>query len=295
MGVFKNIAILVNHEKPGARDAIESIKKWVLNFDGIIIINDAEKNGVGFSPFGSGTKEELINLFKTADILISLGGDGTLLFAAQIAGSLKIPVLSVNLGSLGFHTQVNLSELDSALDRLKIGDFHLENRLMLKAHLDNNGEGQMEEHLALNDIVISKSVWGHMVSLRLFIDEEVVTDVNADALIIASPTGSSAYNYAAGGPVVHPKMHSLVINAICPHRMKLTPLVVPLDSIIDVQFRPKRKVDESQVLVDGQAWLPIMPQSHLKISRADVYLSLIKFENDFYGNLRDKLRWGGLF
>lgn len=295
MGRFNRVAILVNHEKPGAAEAICKVSKWAADSGLSVVLNENPEQDLNGSPFGEYEALDLIRLFADCDLLISLGGDGTLLFASQVAIVLDVPVFSVNLGSLGFHTQVNMADLEDYLNRVGNDRFQIENRLMLEAELKDIETGELQKCYALNDIVVSKSVWGHMVSLRMSIDGEVVTDINADALIVATPTGSSAYNYAANGPVLHPKMKNIVINTICPHRMKFTPLVVPSESAIDIEFRPKRKVDESQILIDGQYWLPIMPHGHLKISGTSMYLRLIIFENDFYGNLREKLRWGGLF
>jgi NAD+ kinase len=290
---LRRVGVLANLEKSGMQDAFAHVSEWAGRkkyelVSNTLVMHEGPTLG---NPFGVETSE-LTRMFADVDVLISLGGDGTLLYAAQLIARAGVPVLSVNLGSLGFHTQVGPHDLAPCLERMSGGDFAIERRMMLQAEIPGNSEGPQ---LALNDIVVSKSAWGHMVTLRLGIDGKVVTDISADALIVSSPTGSSAYNFAAGGPVFYPDMEALILNALCAHRMRVTPLVVPPDSVLQVSLRPRRPEDFAQVLTDGQPWLSMADAETLKISRADVYLPLVIFENDFYGKLRDKLRWGGLF
>jgi NAD+ kinase len=160
--------------------------------------------------------------------------------------------------------------------------------------LASSTNDQDKSIVALNDIVVSKSLWGHMVVARIKIDGQILTDLAADAILFSSATGSSAYNFAANGPVLHPSVEVIILNTICAHRMKLSPLVVPSGSTFEVHFRPRREVDQAQVLVDGQVWSALVDHETLKISRAPMYLPLIVFEDDFYGKLREKLHWGGL-
>lgn len=292
---LQTIGVLANLEKTGVNEAFQQISSWAERLDCKIVSNfTAHHNGPNMvNPFGVDA-DGLREMFATVDLLISLGGDGTLLFAAQLVASAGIRVLSVNLGSLGFHTQVSPDNLVECLNQLATGDVVVENRMMLQ--VERMGpEGTIGPVLALNDVVVSKNAWGHMVTLRVSIDGEIVTDVAADALIMSSPTGSSAYNYAAGGPVLYPAMDAIILNALCTHRMQVSPLVLPASVELKIDLRPRRPDESAQVLTDGQPWIAIGEAETLKISRADVYLRLIVFENDFYGKLRDKLRWGGLF
>jgi len=292
----RTLAILANLEKPGVDEIYARIAQWsaengyklVSNLDGRATV---ESSG---TPFGYRDPAILAKRFSKADILVTMGGDGTLLYTAQVAAMAQMPVLSVNLGSLGFHTQVSPHNLSDCLAMLRTGEFLVENRMILQAELPPE-DGKEPSILALNDIVVSKSVWGHVVNLQISVNGERVTDIAADALIVSSPTGSSAYNYAAGGPILYPSMDALILNALCAHRMRVSPLVVPGDSFIEVTLKPRRSGESAQVLNDGQPWRTVADEEILKISRASMYLPLIVFENDFYGKLRDKLRWGGLF
>lgn len=298
MLTVRRVGVLANLEKRGVNDAFAQITAWVGRENYELVTNFLDNAGPTLgNPFGV-ESDDLARMFHDVDVLISLGGDGTLLFAAQLIAPAQVPVLSVNLGSLGFHTQVGPEELAVCLDQLTKGQLVIEKRMMLQAEIDpGDGGGNLDTlpKLALNDFVISKSAWGHMVTLRLAIDGQVVSDISADALIVSSATGSSAYNFAAGGPVFYPAMEGMILNALCAHRMRVSPLVVPADAQLEVQLRPRRPEDSAQVLADGQPWNTMADVETLKISRAGVYLPLIVFENDFYGKLRDKLRWGGLF
>lgn len=297
----RRIGVLANLEKQGVDEAHATVLDWAERHRIEVVTNRGDRDDTRPSvenPFGV-SGDALAELYRDIDVLVCLGGDGTLLFAAQLVAPASVPVLSVNLGSLGFHTQVKPSELEVCLERLLLGEYVIDRRMMLQvdfagAPISSSETGDLVT-LALNDIVISKSAWGHMVTLRLAIDGRVVTDISADALIVSTPTGSSGYNFAADGPVFYPSMQGVILNALCAHRMRVSPLVVPPEAKLEVQLRPRRPQDSAQVLADGQAWHSMSDSETLKISRADVYLPLLVFNDDFYGKLREKLRWGGLF
>lgn len=286
--------MLANRNKPGVGNALREIEGWA-NRTGVEVVSNPgpESGSETEDPFAGATQQHLRATFAGAELLITLGGDGTLLYGAQVVAPLRIPVLSVNLGSLGFHTQVEPPELALALELFAEGRFSVQPRMLLQAVLGSPAEGP-EPALALNDVVISKSAWGHMVHLRLFINGETVTDISADGLVIATPTGSSAYNFAAGGPVLYPTVEAIVLNAICPHRMNFSPLVVAGEVEIEVQFHPRKPLEDAQLLVDGQLWRSVAHEETLKISKAAMYLPLVVVHQNFYGKLREKLRWGGL-
>jgi len=186
--------------------------------------------------------------------------------------------------------------LEACLDTIKSGEFRTESRVLLQASVQNPDEesGKPFRVIALNDIVLTKSAWGHMIHVRLHINGYPVADVSADGLIISTPTGSTAYNLAAGGPVVSPGLEVIVVNAICPHRMRFSPLVLPANAEILLGFHKRKALEEAQVLSDGQTWRMVSDDDTLKISKAPVYLPLIVFKDDFFEKLRTKLHWGGL-
>lgn len=296
---LNRIAVLGNREKPGMQSALHEVEEWARSIGATVETNPARKKPSKSSrssegPFGPSSIEQLQQQFAGADLIITLGGDGTLLFSAQVAAPLGIPVLSVNLGSLGFHTQVSPENLRSALQEVAQGSARIENRMLVQAVLQTTDGTEVRRAIALNDVVVSKNAYGHVVHLRVRINGKPATDVSADGLLVATPTGSSAYNYAAGGPVLGPTLDALVLNAICPHRMYFSPIVIPADAELLVEFHPLKSIEEAQFLVDGQPCSTISRDQQLKISKAPMYLPLIVFDDDFYGKLREKLRWGGL-
>ncbi|MCX7625504.1 MAG: NAD(+)/NADH kinase, partial [Candidatus Sumerlaeaceae bacterium] len=218
---------------------------------------------------------------------------------AHLVASLEIPVLSVHLGSLGFHTQVEPSALGRALDAVHAGQFDIENRMLLKLEIRSKASegpsGLLGDALALNDIVVSKSAWGRMVHLRITVDGRPASDLYADGFLVSTPTGSSAYNYAARGPVLEPRIEAIVLNAICPHRLNFAPIVLSAEHVVGVEFHPRKPSEEAQLLVDGRPWGSVSDEAELKIYKAPVYVRLITFEDRFFEKLREKLAWGGLF
>lgn len=295
---MKKLAVIGNHDRPEVRAVFESICGWaqtqgVTVESNLDIYNGDEPPG---EPYDRERENELRRRFLGSDCLITLGGDGTLFHAAHVVGDMQIPILSVNLGSLGFHTQFEPQELLMALDMVRDGGVRTQNRLLLQAELSESERSGRPcgPRLALNDIVISRSAWDRMVRLKLSFDGEHVTDIFADGLLVSTPTGSSAYNYAARGPILEPTVEAIVLNAICPHRINFSPIVVSPATSIVVEFNPRKPSEEAQVLVDGRPWCSITHDEKLKISKAAVYLPLIVFRDDFYQKMRDKLRWGGL-
>lgn len=305
---LKRLAVIANSQKPGARLAIEQIRAWAGDH-GACVVTNLDSPGAAEHPavFGPPGEEELRAHLAGSDLAITLGGDGTLLYSARIIAPLGIPLLSVNLGSVGFHTQAEPQELPACLEAVRHGEYRIEKRLLLEVSLESPAAHCPPEDapsvppgptvarsLALNDVVISKSSWGHMVHVRLHVDGKPVSDVDADSLVVATPTGSSAYNYAADGPVIVPWMEAMVVNAICPHRMNLAPLILSPECQLAVRAYRRSLLEEAQVLVDGQPWQTLSPDGCLKISRSPLYLPLIVFHDDFYEKLRVRLRWGGL-
>lgn len=290
---MKRLAVIANRQKPGVDAALRVVHAWADRHRVSIETNlEREPDPQTSGPFSDNEVNGLRQRFEGSDMVLTLGGDGTLLYSAQVVAGLGIPVLSANLGSVGFHTQVEPSVLEQALERVLEKRYRLENRLLLKTQITG---GEPAERIVLNDIVISKSAWGHMVHLRIQINDQPATDVSADGVLVASPTGSSAYNFAAGGPVLAPSLEAMVLNAICPHRMHFAPLVVGADAEVTIRFHPTKPLEEAQLLVDGQPWRLFTHTETLKISRAGMYLPLVVFDDDFYRKLREKLRWGGLF
>ncbi|MCC7417355.1 MAG: NAD(+)/NADH kinase [Acidobacteria bacterium] len=232
-------------------------------------------------------------LVGRSDVIVVLGGDGTLLSMADriAAAGVAIPILGVNFGSLGFLTEVTLPELYPALDAAVTGEAHVEERLMLRASTGRAG-ARFSDDLALNDVVVTKAARARMIELHVHVGDEFVTRVKADGLIVATPTGSTAYNLAAGGPIVQPNVDALVLTPIAPHMLTNRPIVIPAASPVRVQPQMDAR-DELYVTFDGQAGFQLQAGDEIHIRRADRTLRLIKpSTRSYYEILRQKLKWG---
>ena len=232
-------------------------------------------------------------LAKDVDIVLVLGGDGTLIGMADCiaeAGA-STPILGVNFGSLGFLTEVTLPELYRSLENALNGRAHIEERMMLRAMTTSGGD-VLSRSIALNDAVVTKTARSRMIDLSVYVGNEFVTRVKADGLIIATPTGSTAYNMSAGGPIVQPDVDAMIITPIAPHTLTNRPIVIPGDSTVRVQPNMDAR-DEIVFTLDGQSTFPIHAGDEITVSRAPQRLQLIRpSTRSYFEVLRTKLKWG---
>ena len=227
---------------------------------------------------------------QQADLLIVLGGDGTLLSVARAAHPHNIPILAVNLGNLGFLAEISIDELYPTLENILAGKFEIENRMLLNACIWRNGE-KVEDHNVLNDVVINKGAVARVINLQVLVDGQYMTSYRADGLIIATPTGSTAYSLSAGGPIIHPSMHTLVLSPICPFTLTNRSILIPDQSIIQVKLAAE--YDDVRVTLDGQEGYDMRAGDILEIKKTKTSLQLIRGPNkNYYQILRDKLHWG---
>jgi NAD+ kinase len=237
------------------------------------------------------SKEELA---AKMDMVLVLGGDGTLLSMADRIGEAKsrIPILGVNFGSLGFLTEVTLAELYPSLEAAVSGGARVEERLMLNMTLEREAR-TFAEHVVLNDVVITKTARSRMIDLSVSVGDEFLTRVKADGLIIATPTGSTAYNMAAGGPIVQPNVPAIVLTPIAPHTLTNRPIVIPAESIVGVQPNMEER-DEVFLTLDGQTGFQLEAGDRIVVRAAEPALRLIRpTTRSYYEVLRTKLKWGG--
>lgn len=236
------------------------------------------------------TREDLPN---ACDLMVVLGGDGTLIgMAGRIArAGTDVPILGVNFGSLGFLTEITLAELYPALEAALDGRATIETRMMLAARTSRDDQ-PFADHVVLNDIVITKGALSRIVEISVMVGDAPVMRVRADGLIVATPTGSTAYNLAAGGPIVHPAVDAMVLTPIAPHTLTNRPVVIPASS--EIHLRPMMEGNEVFVTFDGQAGFPLQPGDLVSVRRAPRPLKIIKSANRTYFDvLREKLKWGG--
>src|SRR5438093_3880632 len=232
-------------------------------------------------------------LVDAVDLVLVLGGDGTLLAMADRIGEARspIPILGVNFGSLGFLTEVTLPELYPTLEAAVGGRVHIEERLMLRSTTIRGG-ATVAEHIALNDVVVTKGARSRMIDLSVSVGDEFVTRVKADGLIVATPTGSTAYNLASGGPIVQPSVDALIVTPIAPHTLTNRPIVIPATSPVRVHPLIENR-DEVFVTFDGQAGFQLEVGDEIRVCRAEAPLRLIRpSTRSYFEVLRQKLKWG---
>jgi NAD+ kinase len=224
------------------------------------------------------------------ELSIVLGGDGTLLAAARVFAKSKIPILSVNLGSLGFLTEVRLSELFTNLEGWTCSKCHIESRAML--HVDILRDGQLfRTYEALNDIVVSKGAIARMGDFRVLLGEQLAMSFRADGVIVSTPTGSTAYNLAANGPIMSPDVNAMIVTPICPHLLTIRPMVVHGDAQINLSV--VGVPDQTFLTVDGQEAVPVRVGDNLRCRRSEHTVQLVRLRTDgFFDVLRQKLKWG---
>jgi NAD+ kinase len=243
---------------------------------------------MGPSPLSVFDREEIA---RSADLLIVLGGDGTILSAARIATQRQIPILGINLGTLGFLAEVPKEETFLVLDSVISGHYVAERRAMIHADLLKNGERITESHDVLNDVVINKGTTARMIEVEIYANNHFVTEMKGDGVIFSSATGSTAYSMAAGGPILHPESQGIVMTPICPHTLTQRPIVFPESVRLETLF----KTADAHVMVifDGQISVPLEKGDVLRISRSDhVTRLLVSPDRNYFEVLRDKLRWG---
>jgi NAD+ kinase len=286
---FRKVGIVA---KAGSRDAAfaaHELAEW-LRRRGL----EAELDEATLRARGSVSSVESERAFRPGDpcdLVVVLGGDGTLLAAARTVGS-DAPIFGVNLGTLGFLTEVSRGELYPAMVQVLAGRFKLEERSLFEVELQRNGSGSLH-YQVFNDAVITKSALARIIELTLRIDGRLIARFRADGLIISTPTGSTAYNLSAGGPILSPLLPVAVLTPICPHALSLRPIVVPDAGPIEVTLETRR--EEVYLTLDGQEGTSVGFRDVVRIARSRSRVRLVKVSGrGFYDSLRGKLRWGGL-
>lgn len=228
-------------------------------------------------------------IYNNADYVIVLGGDGTILQRASECAKRRIPVLGINLGKIGFMTEIELDDMEAAIKKLLDGDFVIEKRMMMKAEIRKNNEVQFAFH-ALNDVVVSKSTGEKLICMELSTDGEAVNRYTADGLIIATPTGSTGYSISAGGPVVDPRMRLFVATPICAHMLSVRSAVLSSDKVMKIRLDSEYGGSDAVVTADGDVQCYIKDTDEVVITESEYDFELIKIGNQsFYDTLIKKL------
>ncbi|HYA97048.1 MAG TPA: NAD(+)/NADH kinase [Methylomirabilota bacterium] len=284
--VLRTIVIVSRPRREDLVGVLPPLRKWLAERN-VRVLCDPETSSCVDAPESKRTREQLAN---ESDLLLVLGGDGTLLAAARLAAPLGVPILPINLGGLGFLTSFTRDELYPALEETLAGRHAASERVML--HVEHHRAGASHDmHLALNDAVINKGALARMIELELLIDGTFVCRYRADGLIVSTPTGSTAYSLSAGGPIVHPSVEAFVLTPICPHTLSDRPIVVQNSARIEVRLL--KKSEAVYLTMDGQTGIQMEKSDHVVLYCAERRLKLIQPpRKDYFAILRDRLKWG---
>ncbi len=239
-----------------------------------------------------GDRVAITEMGKACDLVISFGGDGTLLSVGRLVAANEVPVLAVNLGGLGFLSEMDISLMETAVDAILTDRFLVESRMLLSIRLERSG-GEMERDiLAVNDLVLGPKAISRIVIVNAYIHSERLFSYRGDGIIASTPTGSTAYSLSAGGPIVDPRVDVLLLTPICAHSLTVRPLIIPPNLEVGIELRTRGK-EEAVMTVDGQSTYTLGEDDRVYVTRAKKRLRLIRLEEkDFYKLLQEKLGWG---
>ena len=288
---MNRIGIVAKRNKPEAVAVVRNLVEW-LRPKKIQVYIEKEIEGLLTPTLSEGNwksvgREEMPH---HVEMMIVLGGDGTLLSVGRQVWNRNIPILGVNLGGLGFLTEITLDELYSVLERVLQDDFEINERETLKAGVIRRGK-RVAEFIVLNDAVINKGALARIIDLETTINGEYLSTFRSDGLIISTPTGSTAYNLSAGGPIVYPSLHTIIITPICPHTLTIRPIIIPDD--VKIRALLKSRDEEVTLTLDGQQGFTLKFEDVVEVEKAEGRILLIKSPyRHYFELLREKLKWG---
>ncbi len=282
-----SVGLIVNYKKEKTRETACRIIDWLNSKKLRVYIEGNKGKEIGREELNCPTEKFL----KNVDLIISLGGDGTLLRAARLVAAEDIPIFGVNLGGLGFLTQIGIDDLEKSLEKLYQGRYFLDERMMLNCTVKRKEE-EIKKFTALNDVVIGKGAFARIISLATYVNNDYVITYSADGLVVSTSTGSTAYSLSAGGPIVNPNINSIILTPICPHTLSARPLIVGENDQVKIKLESSE--EKVMVTIDGQEGFVLKSKDEVIIKKSDHKAQLITFkEKSFYAILREKLRWSG--
>lgn len=291
VSLIKRIGIVLKPHQPDALKTVCELVSWLSKRDiSLLGGQEIERDRIAQQTGCAVEQVEPEQLASSVDLVLVLGGDGTMIAAARMMGATEVPVLGVNYGGLGYLAEFRIEELYSALESILAGDYRLDRRVMLDVELQR-GDEQPKRNRVLNDIVINKSALARIIEIEAFLNRQFVNSFRADGLIVSTPTGSTAYNLSAGGPVIFPSMNAVVITPICPFTLSNRPIVVPDDAVIELCL--KTEEEEVALTLDGQVGFPLQVEDRVTIRKSQTTFNIVQPMNrNYFEVLRDKLRWG---
>lgn len=291
MTAIKRIGVVVKPHQPDALATLCRLTAW-LNQRNITLTGtpDLEHERIKHETGCAVAVVSPEQIAREVDLMIVLGGDGTMIATARLIGESELPVIGVNYGSLGYLAEFRVEEMFAALEAILTGDYNLERRLMLAVEL-HRGDQLVTSNRVLNDVVINKSALARIIEIETHLNGQFVNSFRADGLIVSTPTGSTAYNLSAGGPIIFPSMNAVVITPICPFTLSNRPIVVPDDSQIAVLLKTEK--EEVALTLDGQVGFPLQAGDKVVIRKSKTTFNLVQpKERNYFDLLRDKLKWG---
>ncbi len=286
---MKSFGIVANYHKPGLWELLPALVGWLLDRDCSVALTD-RLVGPAYQPppdvkvYSTGT------IARQVEVMLSIGGDGTILSTARIIGKTNVPILGIHMGGLGFLAEVPTADIFKALEQVLDGQYHLEERMVLAVDLQH--DGKVESYYAINDVVVDRGGSPRLLHARAEVTGCHLNDYVADGLIVATPTGSTAYSLAAGGPIVVPNLEVLTITPICPHSLSARSIVVPGTEKIVMRF--ERSEDNIALTLDGQVRIEIDNQAIVTIRRAEWDIHMVRLpDSDYFQLLRTKMGWSG--
>ena len=288
---IKRIGVIVKPHQPDALETLCRLTSW-LSEHGITLVGPTEVERETIER-RTGCTIDVVHeseLARQVDLILVLGGDGTMIATSRMIGDVRVPVIGVNYGGLGYLAEFPLEELFPALESILAGQYQVQQRLMLTVELWR-GEELVTRNRVLNDVVVNKSALARIIEIEAYLNEQFVNLFRADGLIVATPTGSTAYNLSAGGPIIYPSMNAVVITPICPFTLSNRPIVVPDDSMIEVRLVTEK--EEVAWTLDGQVGFPLQAGDRAVIRKSKTAFNLVQPPNrNYFEVLRNKLKWG---
>lgn len=288
---IKRIGLVLKPHQPDALRTICELATWVAERDITLVGGpEIEREQIRQQTGCSVHEVSSDKLAHDVDLILVLGGDGTMIATARLMGDREVPVLGVNFGGLGYLAEFRIEELYNALESILSGNYRLDKREMLDVEL-LRGDQRITSNRVLNDVVINKSALARIIEIEANLNHQFVNSFRADGLIVSTPTGSTAYNLSAGGPVIYPSMNAIVITPICPFTLSNRPIVVPDDAVIELCLKTEQ--EEVALTLDGQVGFSLNVEDRVVIRKSATTFNLVQPMNrNYFDVLRDKLRWG---
>jgi len=284
---ISSVGLFGRYKDPDVSTTLDALRKHLENRDISVYIGDTTADNIS----GTRIEDSGLSVAETIDLAVVVGGDGTMLHVARSLASYALPMIGINLGRLGFLTDLSADRMHEGLDELLRGEFTVDERIMLQVQI-SNGRDNLNESIALNDVTLSKGNTGRMIEFETHVNSEPVGRTRGDGVIISTPTGSTAYALSAGGPILHPLLPAIVFAPICPHTLGHRPMVLDDSSIIELEILDLAGAD-GNVFIDGLKQLAVSGNEIIRISRAETVTRMVRINShNYFTALRSKLGWG---